>query len=81
MFESFSQSKMTSGFWASSVPPDGFVERLASDLDARRRPEPVEHARARGLPRRAAACNQVDVLVASLVARDSDEGHNCYFRF
>ena len=62
------QSKVTSGFCASSARRTRVVERLAADLHVGRRAEPVEHARC--APCRGGSCrlDEVEVFVAALVA-------------
>lgn len=57
--------------------PDFFRERLASDLDLRRRPEPEENPRTRLLRAIRRGLEQVVRLVAALVARDLQVRHSC----
>src|SRR5581483_3148757 len=54
--------------------PRLLVERFASDLDARRRPEPIDHfgARAAAAHRR---LHELEVLVSALVPCEAKEGH------
>ena len=72
---SASQSNWTSGFCASSARITSSSKGLASDLDIRRRAEPVQHL----LPHLAAAArglvDEREVLVAALVPDDSKEWH------